>query len=371
MRFGIALLLILCLPSGYSGQAGAGLSDPWQDLVFSVPLRIEPPRGRDRILAPYVRSPLKIQLRAKTYDHTVGVLADGRALDEAERALVQLVQVVRTRDRQAFSELVRPGEYTEQLFQRTVDGWSGIEEEAIRYQVTLGPLRVFLASKHGQCGREVPFVRQGDRVYLAPNAYSHPMMQVLSGLAGALDRQTDEFRPTSKKEGLRWVDIPWDEGADLGPRIVVGFEGAAADWPVFGTDADRAAPPWAGEPLRVYAEAVQAIHEGRYEEYLAHLGPASREGTLEWLEKLKAENRLDTARWLVRSARRVVYAMRGEGLVVLFYHEWSSERVLPLKYSFLAANGEGGWRLVNTTNREFLDRLLAWPPFQEALLNGK
>lgn len=366
-----AKLAVLCLSVFFASSAAAGGGSEWQDLVFPIPMRVEPPWVPDGSVGHYVKSPLKIRLRTKRYGIKLGALRGREALDDAEQILLQHVDAVLGRDRGTFSRMIRPGEEPKHLFESMTKSWPGIEEEPLHYQIAVEQFRFFALSKPGRFGVLTPILRAPEGLAISPDAFRHPITQVLGIFSLVSTSQPDEFQPIADGKVGRWLELSWDEEAGSGPGIAVGFDGAPADWPVVGEEQPRTAPAWAEEPLRVYGEAVLALLEERYEDYLSHLGPSSRQGTIEWFERLKAENRLDTAPWLVRRERRVVYAIRGEGMVLFFYRDWPNQKELSLGYSFLATTPEGRWQLVNTNSRGGIDRLLAWPPFQKALLNDE
>jgi len=363
----VALVALFCVAAWCTGGAAAATGAEWRDLVFSIPMKVDPPGGREGLHWRYVKSPLQIRVRAKAYDQTMGGLAGSPDLDEAERALVGVVNAVRSGDRQKFFESMPPGEEFEWYFPAYADVWSQIEGEPVHYQMKAGPYLWFLFSQ-SRLGGVMVFERDRNRLLVDPNAVQHPMGQVLGDLSWALTVQGAEFQPLTNREGVRWLEIPWQEGTDSGYPVVLGFDGGAADWPLFEDDPKkRKAPPWAEAPLLAYRKAAEAAREGRYEDYLPHLGPRSRKDLSEWLEKLKAQDQMEHAPRFFSSKLRVVYVMRSEKVVLLFHINGPRVKDSQLSYSFLAATPEGGWQIVNTNYRTAIDKLLRWPPFEKAL----
>jgi hypothetical protein len=117
-----------------TGGAAAGAGSEWQDLEFSIPMQVEPPSGREGLHWRFVKSPLQVRIRARAYAQTMGALAGSPDLDEAERALVGVVNAVRSGDRRKFSESMPPGEERDAEFPSLVKVWSEIEGEPVHYQ---------------------------------------------------------------------------------------------------------------------------------------------------------------------------------------------------------------------------------------------
>jgi len=369
----LGVLCLWCLVGSHAGGATTTVAPGWQDWVFEIPMRIESPRGRAALLAPFKKSPLKLRLRAKAYDSTIGALAERPELDEAEQALIHFVRAVQRGDLQKVSDLTREGHDAMWRFSELVRAWSEIETQPLYYQISVGPYLYFLFRQSTEFGATAPFLQERGRLVTDRRTYIHPMGQVLSYLSDVLVKQGDDFRAVRDAAGDRCVEMPWNEGDGSGPPIAVCFDGAAVDWPLFGGGTEkREAPPWADAPLRAYREAVQALSEGRVGDYLAHIGPSSREFAQEWLGNPEVGyGGIELGSALALKKRRVVYAIRGAGIVLLFHHDWPLPLEPLLDYTFLATTPEGQWQLVNVNSKGGIDRLLAWPPFQKALLNAK